>query len=130
LQLTYSSTRSLAVKLATAVLLASLISFGISKLEAQSAMPKSFADQFMRLKHGVRAPQGPFSGLLNLDAEYTDIQAGMAVAINDFGDVVGLYCLATPQCSATTYDGNGPFIFSQGSEVTPRQKGFLAWRSA
>lgn len=98
---------------ATAAILAQLVFSASMSLSAQSIAPKTRQDWIDRLSHRPKPPFGVLPGLWDATAEYSNLSAAGATAINDWGNVVGNYCEATPACQAAT-NGSGPYLLSQG----------------
>jgi hypothetical protein len=96
---------------ATAALLAQVVFYGSISLSAQSTGPKTRQDWIDRVTRPASVVV--FPGLWNPAAEYSNLSAASATAINDWGNVVGNYCEATPACQAAT-NQTGPYLFSQG----------------
>ncbi len=97
----------------TAALLAPAFFYGSMNLSAQSITPKTRQDWGNKVTHRPTDPLGAFPGLWNASAQYSDLSAASANAINDWGNIVGNYCEVTPACQAAT-NQTGPYLFSQG----------------
>jgi hypothetical protein len=96
------------------VLLAGVTLATALNLYSQSNPPHSVETLMQKLTHRPVAPKGLSYGIWDARAEYTDLNAYTATAINDWGEVVGYACMPTPQCVTTT-NNNGSYLLSQGT---------------
>jgi hypothetical protein len=96
-------TRSSTVLLAGFTLAAAL------NLYCQSNSPHSVETLMQKLTHRPAPPNGLSHGIWDATAEYTDLNAYTATAINDWGEVVGYACMPTPQCVPTA-NNNGSYL--------------------